>query len=149
MSEWSDPDFDKIYEANNAKDVGDGFKDVHKKLADRQPSAMTASDKDLIAIQHNFHNLMRYRCRRAADCLKWLDDNKDSLPVITNELLDKSEVEWFAVAGMYGGFAYGLFEREGRPVLITDSWIRIVGGSGEQHEITPTKVELVVKGFAQ
>lgn len=147
MSEWTNPDFDKIYEVNNARDARNGFIDVSKKLTDRQPSAKTFSDEDLAAIQSNFHNLMRYRCRQAEDSLKWLDDNKDSLPVITNELLSKTDAEWFSVSGMYGGFAYGLFEREGGPVLITDSWTRIVSGSGEQHEITPRNVELVAQGF--
>lgn len=137
MSEWNDPDFEKIYKVSEAEESHASFVGIGKKLKDRRPSGKKFSEGDLLAVQANFHNLMRYRCRRAEHCLKWLDDNKDNLPLITNELLDKTEAEWFAVSGMYGGFAYGLFEQDGEPVLITDSWIRIVGGSGEQHEITP------------
>ncbi len=147
MSEWSDPDFEKIYNDNGAQEGFEGFVDIAKQLIHRQPSGKKFSEEDLAAIQQNFYNLMRYRCRRAENCLKWLNDSKDDLPVITNELLDETEPQWFAVAGMYGGFSYGLFERGGSPILIADSWVRIVGGSGEQHEITPEKVELVARGF--
>jgi hypothetical protein len=62
-------------------------------------------------------------------------------------LLVAKESEWFPVPGRDGGFSYGLFERDSKPVLITDSWVRVVGGSGEQHEITADKVELVARGF--
>jgi hypothetical protein len=43
---------------------------------------------------------------------------------------------------MYGGFSYALFEFNGKPVLIIDSWVRIVGDSGMQHEIAPGEVKL-------
>jgi len=49
--------------------------------------------------------------------------------------------------GQYGGFAYKLIERDGMPVLITESWHRIVGGSGQKHEITIDGCVLVDEGF--
>ena len=48
---------------------------------------------------------------------------------------------------MYGGFAYRLIERDGMPVLITESWQRIVGGSGQRREITINGSVLVDEGF--
>ncbi len=146
MSEWKDPDFEAMYKDTNAQEATRDFINVDKLLTSRLATESTFSDEDLKSIQNNFHNLMRYRCSRAEDCLKWLSEQ--DLPVISNNLLTDKKLQWFPVAGMYGGFSYALFERDGSPVLITESWIRIVGGSGQQHEITPGSVELVVKGFA-
>lgn len=54
---------------------------------------------------------------------------------------------WFPVPGMYGGFSYKL-EIEGENVkLISESWCRVVGGSGERHEITAEGSKLVEQGF--
>ncbi|HSH01452.1 MAG TPA: ankyrin repeat domain-containing protein, partial [Anaerolineae bacterium] len=50
--------------------------------------------------------------------------------------LEKPEM-WFPVPGMYGGFSFGLVKRAGEEVrLVSESWIRIVGGSGQRHEVT-------------
>jgi hypothetical protein len=54
---------------------------------------------------------------------------------------------WFAVPGMYGGFSYRL-ETEGEESrLISESWCRVVGGSGERHEINAFGSRLVDEGF--
>ena len=45
---------------------------------------------------------------------------------------------------MYGGFNFGW---KGPGVIECESWCRVVGGSGERHEITSTGVELVAEGF--
>jgi hypothetical protein len=146
-------DFNRIYKTDAAKefspDASDGvhFASIIELLAQRTPSSIQSSDGDLLAIQTNFHELISYRCRNAERCLSWLDEHEDELPEITNELLNAKEPEWFPIPGMYGGFSYGLFDRDGKAILITDSWIRIVGGSGEQHEITSDKVELTARGF--
>jgi hypothetical protein len=54
---------------------------------------------------------------------------------------------WFAVPGMYGGFNYWL-EGEGTGTrLISESWSRVVGGSGQRHEVTMLDSQLVEEGF--
>ena len=54
---------------------------------------------------------------------------------------------WFPVPGMYGGFSY-LLDGEGKNAkLISESWCRVVSGSGQRHEITSKEVKLVDEGF--
>lgn len=134
--------FESIYEEK----IGD-FTSVIDKLAGRDALGVRFDENDLHTIEQNFYSLMYYRCRNSEDCTKWLDENLSELPKITNNLKTTNEPEWIAIPGMYGGFSYGLIERGGNPILVTDSWVRIVGGSGEQHEITPNKIELVARGF--
>ncbi len=51
---------------------------------------------------------------------------------------------WFAVPGMYGGFSVALMKGG---YLYVESWIRVVGGSGQAHVITHEGVTLVDEGF--
>jgi hypothetical protein len=50
---------------------------------------------------------------------------------------------WFAVPGMYGGFSIALL----RGYLYVESWIRVVGGSGQAHVVTHEGAVLVEEGF--
>jgi hypothetical protein len=50
---------------------------------------------------------------------------------------------WFGVPGMYGGFAVELM----RGYLYVESWIRVVGGSGQAHVVTHEGAVLVEEGF--
>jgi hypothetical protein len=50
---------------------------------------------------------------------------------------------WFPVPEMYGGFSVRLM----RGYLYVESWIRIVGGSGQAHVITHEGAVLVEEGF--
>lgn len=50
---------------------------------------------------------------------------------------------WFPVPEMYGGFSVRLM----RGYLYVESWIRVVGGSGQAHVITHQGVVLVEEGF--
>jgi hypothetical protein len=54
---------------------------------------------------------------------------------------------WFPIPGMYGGFNLWLEEREDEPVVITESWCRVVEGSGRRHRIGPFEVVLLEEGF--
>jgi len=54
---------------------------------------------------------------------------------------------WFPIPGMYGGFSYRLAEVGVEATLITDSWCRVVGGSGQRHEVTSAGSRLVEEGF--
>jgi hypothetical protein len=51
---------------------------------------------------------------------------------------------WFAVPGMYGGFSIALMKGT---YLYVESWLRVVGGSGQAHVITHEGVTLVDEGF--
>jgi hypothetical protein len=63
-------------------------------------------------------------------------------------LLEWEETEmWFAVPGMYGGFQTR-FEGEGAGAeLITSSWCRVAGGSGQRHRVTAEGWTLIEEGF--
>lgn len=54
---------------------------------------------------------------------------------------------WFPVPGMYGGFSYELSVVSGSPVLISESWCRVVGGSGQRHLVSPHGSLLLEEGF--
>jgi hypothetical protein len=51
---------------------------------------------------------------------------------------------WFAVPGMYGGFSIELMKES---YLYVESWIRVVGDSGQAHVVTHEGVTLVDEGF--
>ncbi|GDX83357.1 hypothetical protein LBMAG42_51680 [Deltaproteobacteria bacterium] len=54
---------------------------------------------------------------------------------------------WFPVPGMYGGFSFRLDLGADVPKLVSESWCRVVGGSGERHEVTVDGARLVDRGF--
>lgn len=96
----------------------------------------------LLKLQSHFHQVIHER----ADHL--VKEHALRLPELEPLLeMKKDTVVWFAVPGMYGGFAYRL-ERAGvDPKLIAESWCRVVGGSGQRHEVTPDGSRLVEEGF--
>ena len=95
----------------------------------------------LLAIQQHFHNVIR---GRAGDLL---DEDGTVLPSL-DQLLSEDESEaWFPVPGMYGGFRYWLEGKGPDAKLITESWSRVVGGSGQRHEVTSAGSRLVEEGF--
>lgn len=97
--------------------------------------------KDLLAIQEHFHTVIRGRAEDLVreHCLR--------LPVLEPLLELKHPKMWFPVPGMYGGFSYWLEFDESRPRLISESWCRVVGGSGQRHVVTVAGSELVDEGF--
>ena len=96
---------------------------------------------DLKVIQDYFHELI---LERNKDNSAFLADKSKQLPIILNDNLEEM---WYPVPGMYGGFAYQLVEKEGKPMLISNSWCRIVGGSGQKHELTSDGCILIEEGF--
>lgn len=54
---------------------------------------------------------------------------------------------WFPIPGMYGGFNYWLDGKGNEAKLTSESWCRVVGGSGQRHEITSKESILVNEGF--
>src|SRR5262245_24995115 len=94
----------------------------------------------LLAIQWHFHQLMR---RRAA---RWIDQHGLALPELYLALSGTGHV-YFPIPGMYGGFRYW-FEGKGDDArLISVSFCRMVGGSGQRHEITAGGTTLVEEAF--
>jgi len=100
------------------------------------------SSEDLSIIEKRFHELI---LKRNEPNKEFIEDEGKILPEISNDL--QNESKWFPVPGMYGGFSYSLWERDGKPILTTSSWIRICGGSGQTHEITTEGCVLVEEGF--
>lgn len=91
----------------------------------------------LLAIQQHFHTVIRGRAA------KLIDEYELELPQLT---FDDSK-GWFPIPGMYGGFSYW-WKGEGKQAkLITESWCRVVDGSGQRHEITAQRSRLIDEGF--
>ncbi len=97
----------------------------------------------LLSIQRHFHAVIR---ERSAELI---DRHNVALPELTPLLLLATEEQraWFPVPGMYGGFSYWFEENGDETKLIVVSWCRIVGGSGQRHEITAVGSQLVAEGF--
>ena len=92
-------------------------------------------------IQHHFHEII---LGRTGDLFQ---ESGLRLPALEVLLEIEQPRMWFPVPGMYGGFSYWL-DGEGKTVkLFSESWCRVVGGSGQRHEITSKEGKLVDEGF--
>lgn len=89
-------------------------------------------------IEAHFHALIHERAKDLATDLE--------LPLLPRDV-PAFEQRWFPVPGMYGGFAYELHDEAEMPVLMVESWSRVVGGSGQRHRVTPNSCVLVEEGF--
>jgi hypothetical protein len=92
-------------------------------------------------IQQNFHSTIRSRAEEL------VDQHSLRLPELEPLLELKKPQMWFAVPGMYGGFNYWLVGNGIDARLVSESWCRVVGGSGERHMITACGVVLEETGF--
>ena len=97
--------------------------------------------RDLALVQQHFHDLVRSRAATL------LDAHQVALPMLTMEQVTSGETNWFPIPGMYGGFAFRFLKDRAGIVLESESWSRIVSGSGQRHEITATGCGLVEEGF--
>ena len=97
--------------------------------------------ESLHPIQQHFHAVIRER----AD--QHVQEHALRLPDL-EPLLELAEPRlWFAVPGKYGGFHFWLDQIAGDPVLISESWCRVVEGSGPRHLISPYGSLLLAEGF--
>ncbi|QIJ76934.1 ankyrin repeat domain-containing protein [Methylobacterium sp. NI91] len=96
----------------------------------------------LAAMQAHFHAVIR---GRADDLVRKASLRLPELGPLLE--VPGDEPVWFAVPGMYGGFAYRLRSDGVKAVLVAESWCRVVGGSGQRHEITSAGSRLVEEGF--
>lgn len=95
----------------------------------------------LLKIQFHFHEVIHGRIDRE------LPNHSLRLPELEPLLeLDRPQM-WFPVPGMYGGFSYHLETTGVDAKLVSESWCRVVSGSGQRHEITTEGSELVDEGF--
>ena len=95
----------------------------------------------LLQVQKEFHKVIR---GRAEDLLQ---EHQLRLPELEPLLELETPEMWFPVPGMYGGFRF-MFESFGvEAKLISESWCRVAGGSGQRHEITSRGSQMVAEGF--
>src|SRR5437867_4373203 len=95
----------------------------------------------LLLIQAHFHQLILSRARELTDV------DRLELPELKPLLTASDATAWFAIAGMYGGFSYRLEGEGNRARLISESWSRVVEGSGQRHEVTVDGSRLLDEGF--
>ncbi len=129
--------------ADNERPVDIARKKAHQHLIELLEPVykIYVSQETLASIQKHFHAIIRGRT----------DDLVEKSGLRLPELEPLLELEqpqmWFPIPGMYGGFSYWL-NGEGENVkLISESWCRVVGGSGQRHEITGKGGKLVDEGF--
>jgi hypothetical protein len=97
----------------------------------------------LALIERRFHEVIR---GRAGELLK--EHSNVVLPTLDETTpCSEENAAWFGIPGMYGGFKYWLDVTENDPILIAESWCRVVEGSGQRHRISAGMSELVAKGF--
>ncbi|MBN3773711.1 ankyrin repeat domain-containing protein [Burkholderia sp. Se-20378] len=133
-----------LRDAQGARPVDLAERRGHRPLVDLltpQPRRFVP-DETLCDIQRHFHDMIRGRIARLrVDALRL----PELEPLL--ELDAQAERVWFAVPGMYGGFGYALRNDGAAAVLVSESWSRVVGGSGQRHEITARGSTLVEEGF--
>ena len=98
------------------------YLNVDGKPSNTDPVQLSPDERDLVCICELFHGLIRSRAREGGIPVP------DDLPQLHDLVLDDSESSWFAVPGMYGGFAYRLHKRGGRFQLVAESWSRASAG---------------------
>ncbi|WP_174982566.1 ankyrin repeat domain-containing protein [Burkholderia lata] len=133
-----------LRDAQGARPVDLAERRGHRPLVDLltpQPRRFVP-DETLSDIQRHFHDMIRGRIAHLrVDALRL----PELEPLL--ELDAQAERVWFAVPGMYGGFGYALRNDGAAAVLVSESWSRVVGGSGQRHEITARGSTLVDEGF--
>lgn len=107
-----------------------------------EPTLIRAVPADALAtLEAHFHAIIR---ERAADLV---EQQALRLPAL-DVLLELAEPRmWCPVPGMYGGFSFWLERCGSDPVMITESWSRVVDGSGQRHEVTRAGVRVIAEGF--
>lgn len=107
-----------------------------------RPVALSNEDiDDLRAIEERFHALIRERCGDLTEGLEMPKLDADTIKPL-------GEHTYFPVPGFYGGFSYWFQRGEDKRLeMVTESWCRVCGGSGQRHTIMPQSTTLVESGF--
>lgn len=101
----------------------------------------TLSQDALRTLEGHFHGVV---LARASHLVR---EHKLRLPELEPLLELEAPRMWFPVPGMHGGFDYNLDVAGAEPKLLCSSHSRIVGGSGQHHEITLKGSQLIEQGF--
>jgi hypothetical protein len=96
---------------------------------------------ELTLIQGVFHDVIRGRAE------KLVEEYRLRLPELEVLAEIGSRKVWFTVPGMYGGFSFWFDGTGSGSRLVSESWCRVAGGSGQRHEITAQGARLVDEGF--
>lgn len=118
-----------------------GLRSVVAGMGAPADTAAVSTTTDLEKVQAHFHTLIR---SRAGDRV---GDKASSLPAISKTEGSEENPAWFPVDGMDGGFKYWWDASAPGLGLMSESWSRVVAGSGQLHEITPTGSRLLGEGF--
>lgn len=95
----------------------------------------------LLKIQAHFHAVIRERADRL------VQEHALRLPEVEPLLEFEAPKMWFAIPGMCGGFSFWLEAVGVEAKLVSESWCRVAGGSGQRHEITSAGSKLIAEGF--
>lgn len=117
--------------------------DLFRELFVRVPEPMAAlvASPALRAMEHHFHRLIAERVA------EFRLDTPRRVPKIEAPFPTAGTPLWFPVPGMHGGFSYWLENRREEAALVVESWSRVLGGSGQRHEITAGGTALLEEGF--
>jgi len=95
----------------------------------------------LRVVERHFHDVILSRARAL------VQEQSMRLPRLAPLLEIDEPKMWFPIPGTYGGFSYWL-EKDGiDPVLVAESWCRVVEGSGQRHRIGSRGFSKVAEGF--
>jgi hypothetical protein len=89
------------------------------------------SVEELGKLEQNLHELVRIRS------FELMQSKNPPLPQLA-ALLTKplGTKEWFLIPAMFGGFQYWLVMRANKPVLMVESWCRVLDTAEARYEIT-------------
>lgn len=127
-----DKAFEKI--PNEFKEIIDEFYTVISKDTN-------IHNKTIKQIEASFHNLINERAN------KLIIKYNIKLPQLNSKQINLSKKMYFPIDGMYGGFSYWFELKNDNLELISESWCRVVGGSGQRHTINEDGYKLTDEGF--
>jgi hypothetical protein len=96
---------------------------------------------EMMRVEAHFHALIRARAGEAVRAAGL------TLPSLSADAGTQDEPGWFPIDGMHGGFNYWWDPSSKRLRLMTESWSRVVAGSGQLHEVTAAGSRLLGEGF--
>lgn len=106
---------------------------------------ITDDAANLQKIETLFHEVIMSRVSATRE---ELEERNFTLPSLKKLIEEHACSNYYAVPGMYGGFQAIIRKEEEGWKLVTESWSRIVDGSGQRHEITAQDgTKLVAEGF--
>jgi hypothetical protein len=105
------------------------------------PEALADDAPEMLRVQAHFHALIRARAGEAVRA------SGVTLPALGADAGTQDDPAWFPIEGMHGGFKYWWDPSSKRLRLMTESWSRVVAGSGQLHEVTAGGSLLLGEGF--